>query len=207
MNNVTRYRPLNSVFAMPRDLGRLMDDVFGGSWEGGENLRQWLPATDVSETPEAVTLRLEVPALLAAIARVEIRHGRHAATLTPLRHLFDRFSRGLLIHVRSEDAVLFPAIVAIEAAFAHQRTRPWTEIARPIELLEADHAGAAESLSHMRLLTRGWALPDDAGAEFRALYQDLARLERDLHVHLHLENQVLFPRATALARMVGAMSA
>jgi regulator of cell morphogenesis and NO signaling len=152
-------------------------------------------------------LRLELPALLSAIARVEIRHGRHAATLTPLRHLFDRFSRGLLIHVRSEDAVLFPAIVAIEAAFAHQRTRPWTEIARPIELLEADHAGAAESLSHMRLLTRGWALPDDAGAEFRALYQDLARLERDLHVHLHLENQVLFPRATALARMVGAMSA
>ena len=63
MNNMTRYRPLNSVFAMPRDLGRLMDDVLGGGWDGGENLRQWLPATDVSETPEAVTLRLEVPGL------------------------------------------------------------------------------------------------------------------------------------------------
>ena len=62
MNDVIRYRPLNSVFAMPRDMGRLMDDVFGG-WELGENLRQWLPATDVSETPEAVTLRLEVPGL------------------------------------------------------------------------------------------------------------------------------------------------
>jgi len=63
MNNVTRYRPLNSVFAVPRDLGRLMDDVFGGGWDTGENLRQWLPATDVSETPESVTLRLEVPGL------------------------------------------------------------------------------------------------------------------------------------------------
>lgn len=62
MNDVIRYRPLNNVFAMPRDLGRLMDDVFGG-WEPGENLRPWLPATDVSETPEAVTLRLEVPGL------------------------------------------------------------------------------------------------------------------------------------------------
>ncbi|HET6637711.1 MAG TPA: Hsp20/alpha crystallin family protein [Gemmatimonadota bacterium] len=62
MNDVTRYRPVNGVFAMPRDLGRLMDDVFGG-WDLGENLRQWLPATDVSETPEAVTLRLEVPGL------------------------------------------------------------------------------------------------------------------------------------------------
>ncbi|HET7693353.1 MAG TPA: Hsp20/alpha crystallin family protein [Gemmatimonadota bacterium] len=63
MNNMTRYRPLNSVFAVPRDLGRLMDDVLGGGWDGGENLRQWLPATDVSETPESVTLRLEVPGL------------------------------------------------------------------------------------------------------------------------------------------------
>jgi HSP20 family protein len=62
MTDVTRYRPLNNVFAIPRDLSRLMDDVFGG-WELGENLRQWLPATDVSETPEAVTLRLEVPGL------------------------------------------------------------------------------------------------------------------------------------------------
>lgn len=62
MNDVTRYRPLNNVFAIPRDLGRLMDDVFGG-WDLGENLRQWLPATDVSETPEAVSLRLEVPGL------------------------------------------------------------------------------------------------------------------------------------------------
>ena len=63
MNHVTRYRPLNSVFAVPRDLNRLMDDVFGGGWDVGENLRQWLPPTDVSETPEAVTLRLEVPGL------------------------------------------------------------------------------------------------------------------------------------------------
>lgn len=62
MNGLTRYRPLNTLFPISRDLGRLMDDVFG-SWDLGENLRQWLPATDVSETPDAVTLRLEVPGL------------------------------------------------------------------------------------------------------------------------------------------------
>jgi HSP20 family protein len=74
MNNVTRYRPLNSVFAMPRDLSRLMDDVFGGNWEIGENLRQWLPATDVSETPEAVTLRLEVPGLTRDQIRIAVEN-------------------------------------------------------------------------------------------------------------------------------------
>ena len=154
------------------------------------------------------TLRLELPRSLAKIAQIESRHGdRHATTLTPLRHLFDRFSRGLLLHVREEDAVLFPAIVAIEAAFAHQRTRPWTAIAPIVELMEADHANAIESLAHMRLLTRGWTIPDDGDPAFRELYEGLWALDRDLHVHVHLENHVLFPRAIALARMVGARTA
>jgi regulator of cell morphogenesis and NO signaling len=153
-------------------------------------------------------LRLELPRSLAKIAQVESQHGdRHATTLTPLRHLFDRFSRGLLLHIREEDAVLFPAIVAIEAAFANQRTRPWTDIGPAIELMEADHANALESLTHMRLLTRGWAIPDDGDPAFRGLYEGLLALDRDLHVHVHLENHVLFPRAIALARMVGARTA
>ena len=74
MNNVARYRPLNSIFAVPRDLGRLMDDVFGGGWDAGENLRQWLPPTDVSETPEAVTLRLEVPGLNRDQIRIAVEN-------------------------------------------------------------------------------------------------------------------------------------
>lgn len=74
MNNVSRYRPLNTVFAVPRDLGRMMDDVFGGGWDAGENLRQWLPATDISETPEAVTMRLEVPGLSRDQIRIAVEN-------------------------------------------------------------------------------------------------------------------------------------
>ena len=73
MNNVTRYRPINGLFAVPREMGRLMDDVFG-AWDLGENLRQWLPATDVSETPEAVTLRLEVPGLNRDQIRIAVEN-------------------------------------------------------------------------------------------------------------------------------------
>ena len=62
MNYVTRYRPSNSIFSLHRDLDRFVDEALGG-WGTGENLRQWLPATDVSETPEALTLRLEVPGM------------------------------------------------------------------------------------------------------------------------------------------------
>lgn len=75
MNSVTPYRPLNGIFALPRDLSRLMDDVFGGGWDAAaENLRQWLPATDVSETPEAVTLRLEVPGLTREQIKIAVEN-------------------------------------------------------------------------------------------------------------------------------------
>lgn len=78
MHYVTRYRPLGSVFALPRDLDRLMDEAFG-SWGTGENLRQWSPVIDVSETPEAVTLRLEVPGLSREQLKIAVEN--HTLTL------------------------------------------------------------------------------------------------------------------------------
>lgn len=78
MHYVTRYCPLGSVFAHPRDLDRLMDEAFG-SWGNGENLRQWSPVIDVSETPEAVTLRLEVPGLSREQLKIAVEN--HTLTL------------------------------------------------------------------------------------------------------------------------------
>ena len=64
MTFMTRYRPVNNVFALPREIDRWMDEALGGmAWGRGENLRTWFPATDVSETPEHLVLRLEVPGL------------------------------------------------------------------------------------------------------------------------------------------------
>lgn len=65
MTFLTRYRPYRSSFAtLPRDLDRLMDEAMGAmDWGRGENIRNWFPVTDVSETPEHLALRLEVPGL------------------------------------------------------------------------------------------------------------------------------------------------
>ena len=61
MNYPTRYRP-SGIFSVPRELDRFMEEALG-SWGRGENLHEWFPVTDVSETPESLTLRLEVPGL------------------------------------------------------------------------------------------------------------------------------------------------
>ena len=64
MTYLTRYRPFNSVWNLPRELDRMVDETFGNLQFGrGENLRQWFPVTDVSETPESLTLKLEEPGM------------------------------------------------------------------------------------------------------------------------------------------------
>ena len=72
MTQITRFRPFNGVFTLPRELDRMMEDAF--PWSRGENLRQWFPATDISETPEALTLRLEVPGLARDRIRISVEN-------------------------------------------------------------------------------------------------------------------------------------
>ena len=151
-------------------------------------------------------LRGELARLATMMEKVLNRHGdRYPETLPPLGDVFDRFARGLLIHMRKEDAVLFPAIVALEAAAASGRAgRPWTGIGEPIDRMETEHADAGRALERMRALTHDYAPPEGACNTFRGLYYGLSELEREMHVHVHLENHVLFPRAAALAHSFGA---
>lgn len=75
MTYLTRYRPLDSVFSLPRELDRWMDEALGGvQYARGENLRTWFPLTDVSETPEHLTLRLEVPGLSREDVKISVEN-------------------------------------------------------------------------------------------------------------------------------------
>lgn len=75
MTFLTRYRPFNDVFSVSRDLDRMMDEALGTmQWGRGETLRQWFPLTDVSETPEHLTLRLEVPGLAREELKISVEN-------------------------------------------------------------------------------------------------------------------------------------
>src|SRR5690625_253952 len=72
-------------------------------------------------------------------------------------------------------------------------------ISEPIERMEAEHDEAGDGLASLRRLTSGYAAPEDACGSYRAMLGGLEQLERDMHQHVHKENNILFPRAMARA--------
>jgi regulator of cell morphogenesis and NO signaling len=146
-------------------------------------------------------LRRELPRLEGMLQKVVSRHGAHLPEkMQPLEQTFGALQRDLLAHMANEDRVLFPFIVALDSGEPPAVPGVDTWIDSPIAVLEAEHADAGAALQAIREITDGFAPPDWACPTFRGLYHGLAQLESDMHVHVHLENNVLFPRAARLAR-------
>jgi regulator of cell morphogenesis and NO signaling len=136
-------------------------------------------------------LRNELPRLQAMASKVARVHGARASHLARLEAIVTELSAELLTHMRKEEMVLFPAIGALEAGQSHVPI----PIAAPIAVMEDEHDHAGELLAELRSLTDGYQPPEWGCATLRALYHGLAELESAMHVHVHLENNVLFPRA------------
>jgi regulator of cell morphogenesis and NO signaling len=144
-------------------------------------------------------LRLELPRLDAMLDKVVSRHGDQMPdVLLPLQETFKRLMQELLQHMSKEDRVLFPFIVALEAGQVPATQDAATWIESPIAMLEAEHEDAGAALAFIRERTAGFAPPEWACPTFRGLYYGLAQLETDMHLHVHLENNILFPRAARL---------
>jgi regulator of cell morphogenesis and NO signaling len=136
------------------------------------------------------SLREELPRLQALAANVARVHGASAPHLVEIAVTVDLLSEDLLPHMRKEETILFPAIRAIEE---RQGKAAWLEA--PVSVMEHEHDRAGALLNDLRELTGGYIPRDRACPTTRALYQGLEELEHAMHVHVHLENNVLFPRA------------
>ena len=147
-------------------------------------------------------LRRELPALQARLDKVyRVYNERYGPTLTGLPDVFAALRAELEMHIRKEEMILFPAIAAYEAAVEAGTPLPpipFGTVANPIHMMEAEHESAGQALASIRQITRDFALPEYACVTYRALMSGLDELERDLHMHIHLENNILFPRAQSL---------
>ncbi len=140
-------------------------------------------------------LKAELPRLGELAAKVARVHGENYPKLRELSGAFARFSDDMFSHMAKEEGVLFPALRAMERG-----ERPMGgAIDGPIKCMTDEHDEAGAALATFRALTDDYAPPMHACNSWRVLLGDLSRLERDMHQHVHKENNILFPKGLAAA--------
>jgi regulator of cell morphogenesis and NO signaling len=143
----------------------------------------------------------ELARLEKLFAKVCGVHGERHPELLQLREVFIELRDDLLPHMAKEERVLFPYITAMEQAVTAGRPVPtpmFGTVRNPVRMMSVEHDAAGDLLARLRQLSGGYAPPADACISFRTLYAALEGLERDLHEHIHLENNILFPRAVEM---------
>jgi regulator of cell morphogenesis and NO signaling len=148
-------------------------------------------------------VRRTTPVIEAWLDKLVARHGARHPELSEVRQIFQELAAELLAHMMKEENILFPYIDALVAARASGRRlppSPFGTILNPIRMMEAEHRAAGDQLAELRSLTNGYQAPPQACTTYRVCYEELARFTSDLHRHVHLENNVLFPQAVAVER-------
>jgi regulator of cell morphogenesis and NO signaling len=153
--------------------------------------------TDHIESTHHEYLREALPRLTALARKVIDAHAARHPELHDVAIALAELRADLEPHMLKEERVLFPMIRELAMA----TTRPvfhCGSIANPISVMLREHDAAADTLELLRVLTNDFQPPADACASFTALYDGLERLEADTHLHVHKENNVLFPMVTAM---------
>jgi len=130
-------------------------------------------------------------------AKVASVHGGEDARLHDVQRVFAAMAEELFAHMMKEERILFPMVRALDANAA-MPVFHCGSIANPIRQMEFEHDEAGGALGRLRELTDTFAVPAFACNTYRAMLDALAHFERDLHLHIHKENNVLFPRAIEL---------
>lgn len=146
-------------------------------------------------------VRKEIPRLNALLEKVNFRHGSVHPELTPMKLVFAFVGEDMLNHMHKKEQVLFPHINGLERTSSEGELPPPTpfgSVTRPVECMMRDHEKAGKEMQQLRDLSAGYTLPEGACLSYRALYDGLREFEQDLHRHVYLENNILFPRAVEL---------
>jgi regulator of cell morphogenesis and NO signaling len=148
-----------------------------------------------------VYVKQELPRIAQLLEKVAGKHSEKYPELKELKTLFRAVNQELSSHLMKEETVLFPYVVELERMLQEsQRLRPpmFGSVKNPIHMMELEHDSAGDVLKQMREVTGGFTPPENGCFSFQTLYQGLQEFEADLHQHIHLENNILFPRAIAL---------
>ena len=144
-----------------------------------------------------------LPELRTYATKVAKVHGAHHPELIPVRQLVEDINEELTGHMVKEENILFPFIKQLEAAKSNgKKVEPsgFGTVENPINMMEHEHEAVGKNLEKIRVLTNNYALPEDACASYKLLFKMLEEFESDLFIHIHLENNILFPKALKLEK-------
>jgi|SRR6185437_1443887 len=150
-------------------------------------------------------VKQEIPRLEELLAKVVAVHGRNHPELAEAQQVFAGLAAELTTHMMKEEMVLFPYVTKLEQALqAGQRAprAPFGPVSNPVQMMELEHESAGNALKQLRSLTGDYTPPADACFSYRTLFTALQEFETDMHRHVHLENNILFPRAIELEQQV-----
>lgn len=150
-------------------------------------------------------VRKQVPILLEISKKVMGAHSNAHPELKGLNSLIESLCAELNAHIHKEEIVLFPYIRQIEFADKNGETLPmpaFGSVHTPINIMMMEHESAGEILEEMNTLTDNYTLPVDACNSYNYLFEIIKAFEDDLKLHIHLENNILFPKAIAIEKRI-----
>jgi len=130
------------------------------------------------------------------------KHGSDHAELGEIQTTFAQLADDMILHIKKEEMMLFPFIKQLERMRADAPMQPFGSVQNPVRVMMNEHDAAGDLLRNMRTLSHEYAIPEGACPSYIGLYTGFEELEKDLHRHIHLENNILFPRAIEMEQPV-----
>ncbi|MEO6406635.1 MAG: iron-sulfur cluster repair di-iron protein [Ferruginibacter sp.] len=150
-------------------------------------------------------VRKTLPDICMYALKVKKVHGNSHPELVRIHQLVDEINAELSAHMVKEEKVLFPYIKELVAAENKTKTlhaAHFGTVQNPINMMEMEHELVGKNLEEIRKISNNYLLPDDACASYSLLYRMLDEFEEDLHLHIHLENNILFPKALEIEKQL-----
>ena len=194
--------------ASAEDVLRSLGEATIGQPAGTPRFNAWDLATLVAfiVANHHVYVRQAMPPLLTHTEKLARVHGARHPEVLEVARLFAGIADEMTSHMEKEEHILFPYILELAAAartHAAAPSAPFGTVRNPIRMMEAEHESAGTAMARIHELTSGYSVPADGCATYEVCLRELEAFEADLHQHVHLENNILFPKAARLEAELG----
>jgi regulator of cell morphogenesis and NO signaling len=196
----------------PAELTKEIITVLQRDADVGEAYKSWTltQLTDHIEMVHHRYVEAQTAVLKIYLNKLCKVHGAEHPELFEILREFEECSEAMAVHMKKEELILFPFVRRMEKAQKEPTGLPaanFGTVENPVQMMMEDHEGEGERFRRIEALSKGYQNPPDGCATYSTAMNMLREFEQDLHMHIHLENNILFPRAIELEKEFGRATA